>query len=248
VDGGAAGWHVLLEDLTDSHEVVTEWPIPATMEQCERIIGAHARFHAAWWDEPRLGHGVGAFIDERDFDHIMKEFSRHFAAFVDRLGDRLPAGRRRVVEQLMANASRLFVERYHSHQRLTIVHGDAHVWNALYPRDPARTDVRLIDWDGWHIDVATDDLAYMIALHCFRIGDGASSDGVSSATTRSSSRAASARMTSTPCRWTTDSRTLWQVLTPVWQAGIKLGPWIWYGHFERIMMAVDDLDCLELLA
>jgi hypothetical protein len=55
VDGDAAGWHVLLEDLTDSHEVVSEWPIPPTMEQCERIIGAHARFHAAWWDEPRPG-------------------------------------------------------------------------------------------------------------------------------------------------------------------------------------------------
>jgi hypothetical protein len=40
---------------------------------------------------------------------------------------------------------------------------------------------------------------------------------------------------------------LWQVMTPIWQAGIKLGPWIWFSHFERIMTAVDDLGCLELL-
>src|SRR5262245_24907204 len=64
VSGGAASWRILLEDLTDSHEVVSEWPIPPTMEQCERIIGAHARFHAAWWDDQRLGHGVGTFTDE----------------------------------------------------------------------------------------------------------------------------------------------------------------------------------------
>jgi hypothetical protein len=36
-------------------------------------------------------------------------------------------------------------------------------------------------------------------------------------------------------------------MTPIWQAGIKLGPWIWFSHFERIMTAVDDLGCLELL-
>jgi hypothetical protein len=248
VDGGAAGWYILLEDLTDSHEVVSEWPIPATMEQCERIISAHARFHAAWWDHPRLGHGVGTFIDERDFDRIMKEFSRHFAAFVDRLGDRLPAERRRVVERLMADASRLFAERYHSHQRLTIVHGDAHVWNALYPRDPARTDVRLIDWDGWRIDVATDDLAYMIALHWFP-------DRRRRFERRCLEHYHAILVQGGVCAYDFDAlwldyrlSVLWQVLTPIWQAGIKLGPWIWFGHFERIMMAVDDLDCLELLA
>jgi hypothetical protein len=28
-------------------------------------------------------------------------------------------------------------------------------------------DVRIFDWDVWRIDVATDDLAYMMALHWF---------------------------------------------------------------------------------
>ena len=39
---------------------------------------------------------------------------------------------------------------------------------------------------------------------------------------------------------------LGQIRTPIWQAAFKLGPWIWLGHFERIMTAVDDLGCLEL--
>ena len=33
----------------------------------------------------------------------------------------------------------------------------------------------------------------------------------------------------------------------VWQASHGLGPWIWWHNFERIMQAVDDLDCLEVL-
>jgi len=246
-DGDTAGWHVLLEDLTDSHEVVSEWPIPPTLEQCERIIGAHARFHGAWWDHPRLGHGVGTFTDEAAFDRMMADFTQRFAAFVDRLGDRLSMERRSMVERLMRSASRLFAERYLPRQRLTIVHGDAHVWNALCPKDPTRADVRLIDWDGWRIDAATDDLAYMIALHwyperrrrferrCLEIY-------------HETLVASGVRGYDFDALWL-DYRlsVLWQVMTPVSQAAVKLGPWIWFGHFERIVMAVDDLGCLEFL-
>jgi len=40
---------------------------------------------------------------------------------------------------------------------------------------------------------------------------------------------------------------LWQITTPVWQATANLGAWIWWSHLERIMLAVDDLDCRTLL-
>src|SRR5512147_3327054 len=44
-------WGVLLEDLTDSHEMMADWPLPPSIERCHAIVGAHARFHAAWWDD-----------------------------------------------------------------------------------------------------------------------------------------------------------------------------------------------------
>src|SRR5262249_14069130 len=64
-------WHLLLEDLTDSHMIATTWPLPPTMEQCEAIMAARARLHAEWWDDPpprrfrrrlarRQCHGSGA--------------------------------------------------------------------------------------------------------------------------------------------------------------------------------------------
>ena len=41
---------------------------------------------------------------------------------------------------------------------------------------------------------------------------------------------------------------LWQLMTPVWQAAaLDLPPMIWWGHLERIMLAVDDLGCRDLL-
>jgi thiamine kinase-like enzyme len=130
---------------------------------------------------------------------------------------------------------------------LTLLHGDAHVWNALYPRGGRRDDVRLIDWDGCRIDAATDDLAYMMAIHW------------------SPERR---RRLERECLWRyhavlTESgvggydfdalwrdyrqSVLWQITTPVWQAANGIGPWIWWNSFERVMAAVEDLDCLEFL-
>jgi hypothetical protein len=40
---------------------------------------------------------------------------------------------------------------------------------------------------------------------------------------------------------------LWQTLTPVFQAGLKLPPVIWWNNFQRVMAAVDDLGCRDLL-
>jgi hypothetical protein len=41
---------------------------------------------------------------------------------------------------------------------------------------------------------------------------------------------------------------LWQLMTPVWQAAIDLPPLIWWSHVERIVAAIDDLGCRDLLA
>ena len=169
---------------------------------------------------------------------------KEFAAFADRLGDRLSAERRRVYERLFAAAPQLR-NRYRSHRSLTIVHGDAHVWNALLPRGGELDDVKLIDWDAWRVDTATDDLAYMIAVHCYadwrrrherallqRYHDVLVARGVHNY--------------SFDALWQ-DYRlsTLWRTVTPVWQAQHGIGPWVWWNHLER--SAAHDLDCLELL-
>jgi hypothetical protein len=40
---------------------------------------------------------------------------------------------------------------------------------------------------------------------------------------------------------------LLQILTPVLQATYDIPPWIWWNNLERILLAVDDLGCRELL-
>jgi hypothetical protein len=40
---------------------------------------------------------------------------------------------------------------------------------------------------------------------------------------------------------------LWQTTTPIWQATSNIPPLIWWNNLERIFLAVDDLNCQELL-
>jgi len=163
-DAESYAWHLLLEDLADTHQVATSWPIPPTIADSERMIVARARFHAAWWDDARLGVSIGTWQDPGESQ--LAAFAGEFVRFADRMGDRLSPERRKTYERLIAEGQRLNA-RYHSHRNMTILHGDAHVWNIFLPRDPASDDVRFFDWDAWRINVATDDLAYMMALHWY---------------------------------------------------------------------------------
>ena len=238
----AGAWRLVLEDLTDSHEPLGQWPLPPPIERWHAILEAHARFRAAWWGRARLGRSAD---ESGQIDQEIAAMQTDFAAFADRLGERLSRERRRLYERLIDAAPRLLA-RYRLHGNLTLVHGDAHVWNALLPRDGGR-DVRLIDWDAWRVDTATDDLAYMIAVHCFpdwrgrheraclrRYHDAIVGHGV--------------RGYPFDTLWEDYRRSvLWQITTPMGQANQGLPPGIWWNHLERIMRAVEDLDCVELL-
>ena len=239
-------WHLLLEDLANSHVIATTWPLPPTMEQCERILHALACLHAAWWDDPRLGVSVGAWLDADAMNQQLKNLADRVKSFIDRLGDRLSRDRRDLYERFLDAAPRL-VARYHSHRNVSIVHGDAHVWNFFLPRDGGE-DVRLFDWDAWRIGVASGDLAYMMATHWYperrRRMERPLLDHYHAVLVANGVQGYDRRALDDDYRLST----LWQIMTPVWQSAIDLPPVIWWSHLERIMLAVDDLGCRDLLS
>lgn len=241
-DAGTDEWHVLLEDLTDTHSTPTTWPLPPTREQCELILRARARFQAAFWDDPRLGHSIGEW---RDTEAYVQHFSDVLARFFDRFGEQIPQERRHLYERIIAAAPRLFA-RYNSHRHLTIIQGDAHVWNCFLPRDNG-TDIRFFDWDSWQINVSTADLAYMMAIHWYP--DRRSRlerpllDIFHATLTTHGVRDYSCAMLDDDYRLSV----LLQTATPVWQAMNRIPAVIWWNNMERVMLAVDDLECRELL-
>jgi hypothetical protein len=239
-------WHLLLEDLTDTHVIATTWPLPPTMAQCECIVQGLAQVHAEWWDDPRLGVSVGAWSDPDAMERYMQTLKERFASFTVDVGDRLSDERRDLYHLLFDAAPRLS-ERYHSRRNLTIVQGDSHVWNCFLPKDGG-ADVRFFDWDCWRIDVASDDLAYMIAMHWYpdrrRRFEQRLLDRYHAALVAAGVQGYDRRALDDDYRLSV----LWQITTPIHQAAIKIPPVIWWNNLERIFLAVDDLGCRDLLA
>jgi hypothetical protein len=239
-------WHLLLEDLTDSHFIATEWPLPPTFEQCESMVHALAGIHAVWWDHPRLGVSVGNWREPESWDQLWRSLTEQFQRFTDRYSEMMPPERRDLYLRLLSQAPRLLA-RYHSRRNLTIVHGDAHSWNFFLPRPGEGKGVRLLDWEGWSIDTATDDLAYMMAMlwypdrrrrmeqrlldryHTALLAHGVS--GYDRQALHDDYRRSA----------------LWLILRPVGQAANNIPPRVWWNNLERIFLAVDDLGCRQLL-
>jgi thiamine kinase-like enzyme len=239
-------WHLLLEDLTESHVLVSGWPLPPSTPQCESILRAWARLHAVWWDEPRLGNSVGSWASKSEEESYFQRFAERYERFCDRLGDRLPRQRRDIYERFLSAAPTL-LERYHTHRNLTIVHGDAHVWNCFLPRDE-EDGILIFDWDSWRIGSATSDLAYMMAMHWYpdrrQHLEQSLLDHYYAALLAEGVRGYDKHALNEDYRLST----LFLIMRPVWQEGINLPAVIWWNNLERILLAVEDLGCRELLA
>ena len=244
-DAETKEWHLLLEDLTDTHVIATAWPLPPSFEQCQRIVCALARIHAEWWDHPRLGTSIGKWLDHPAISQLMERFTSVYRDFADRLGDRLSSERRDLYDRFIEVAPRQLT-RYQAHRNLSIVHGDAHVWNYFLPRDGG-DDIRLFDWDAWRIGRAANDLAYMMATHWYperrRRMECSLLDHYHGALVAHGVSGFERSDLQNDYRVSV----LWQLMIPVWQAALDLPPVIWWGHLERIMWAVDDLGCRDLL-
>jgi Ecdysteroid kinase-like family len=238
-------WHLVLEDLTDTHALATEWPLPPSEVQCKTIVGALGRLHAGWWENPRLGVSVAARLDDAMLDRFNGRVAAHFEMFAERLGDELSGERRAFYKKLIAAAPRLY-KRYHNATNITLGQGDAHVWNCFLPRNGS-DDVRWFDWGGWRISVPTDDLVYMMAVHWYperrqRL-ERALLDHYHEILLENGVRSYNRADLQEDYRLSV----LWHTVTPMFFAGLKLPPVIWWNHFHHIMAAVDDLGCRELL-
>jgi hypothetical protein len=239
-------FHLLLEDLSETHTIVTDWPIPPTVEACERIIDTWAAFHGFWWGHPLLGRGVGTFLDQAALDKIAVEYRGRFERFAETLGDRLGSEARAIYARVAEARERLFTPA-RLYSAPTLAHGDAHVWNLLYPRDGAGSGIRLIDWDGWRLAHGTLDLAYMMAVHWYP-------ERRARLEPRLIERYHAGLLARGVTGYSLDR--LWEdyrlsvvrnLSIPVWQQSFGLHPSIWWPHLHRVLAAFQDLDCAALL-
>ena len=246
-DAASGAWHLLLEDLTDSHLVATQWPVPPTIAQSEAIVRTHASFQAAWWDDPRLGVTIGTWPEPKAVRDWLKDLAASYAKFADMLGDRLSAERRAFYERLFDQAPRV-LQRYRARRNLTLVQGDSHTWNCFLPREGSSDTARLFDWDAWRPASGAEDLAYMMAMHWYpdlrQRAEGHLLDCFHAKLTELGVTGYDRSSLQDDYRLAV----LWLTTRPIWMQSAGIPPVIWWNHLERIHLAADDLDCRALVS
>ena len=157
--------HILMADLSETH-FQRPSPIPPSNRHCEMIVESLAQIHAAWWNSPLLGNGLGERLDIEKATAMECRLVDTVPAFFDYLGDALLPQQRQTIEQVIASdfLSKLS-QRLCDLRQVTLIHGDAHTGNLMLPRDEERQPVILIDWQLWDVNVGAIDLAFLMALH-----------------------------------------------------------------------------------
>ena len=159
--GSEQPW-LILEDLRSTH---SNPPLPERPDDksVHEAVAALAQLHARWWEAPALGSTVGTLHTETSLRTMVYGISANLPGLIDDLGDDLPLADRQVLETVFNSSLRPWF-RLVEPRALTVVHGDAHTGNFLFPRS-GQSATYLIDWQLWHLDVGPRDLAFLIALH-----------------------------------------------------------------------------------
>jgi len=235
---------IVLEDLRSTHDN-PPGPLPASRSECERALEALARVHGQYWEAPSLGQTVGKPHTTESLTSMVQGIAAHLPAFMDALGDALSVEGRNVYERVFSSSLKPWL-RLTDQRALTVIHGDAHTGNFLFPRSGDGAAF-LIDWQLWHIDVGARDLAFFIALNWYpsrrrelevpllrHYHERLMADGV--------------KNYSFDDLWLDYRRGAVRNLTiPIlfWKRGMK--PEGWWHRLECVLAAYHDLKCEELL-
>jgi len=248
-DRGTGSSHLLLEDLSSTHAQL-EPPLPPSHPQCEGLVEALADVHAFWWEHPQALAEIGDHtgVEILNLPYTMDETEQIWSAFVDHVGDRLSLARRRTYERVLSSwPPSGLLGRLDRRRCLTLVHGDAHAWNALYPLHPAHNRVRLIDWHEWGVNVGTNDLAEMISLWWYP-GRRARLERFLLQRYHKRLLARGVPSYDWATCWDDYRRSVIRLLlSPVWMQAEGRPAALWWPMLERLNLAFLDLECLELL-
>jgi Phosphotransferase enzyme family len=237
---------LLLDDLSATH-TTPSGPLPATRRQTEAMIDALARFHARWWEDPSLGFAIGERWSPATVSRTYRLVQDDYRKFADIVGERISGERRAVYEAALRVWPRL-AERFVGLDRLTLIHGDAHAWNCLFPNDPDRHPAYLVDLSTCRIRTPANDLAYMMAVMWF---PDLRRRWELPMLRRYHEHLVAAGVRGYPWDdlwWDYRFAVIINLFTPVHQAASgEIGPSTWWYNLERIHAAFEDLDCRALL-
>ncbi len=162
--------HLIMADLSRTH---TEPPMNAKDRPHDQVVAELLKYHVRWWNHPRLEtwpfyvrHGgplrMAQAIAEKDVHASCRAFEPALEDFVKEAGDELQPAWIETTERAIARYPKVFLARVSDGRNITLLHGDAHMWNLYYPKNKASDKLILFDWETYKRGIGAYDLAYLL--------------------------------------------------------------------------------------
>ena len=237
---------LILEDYSDTHGYLTEWPIPPEIDDCKYAITALAKCHAQFWNHPKLGRGIGSIRTKAVADNETTKAKEHLKEFVEVLGDRINNETLGLYEKAISNYYGLMQKRFEKKKDITLCHGDAHIWNFMFKKND-HSSVSIIDWGGWEIGTGTDDLAYMVGLHWHPLRRKQYELEILEFYHWELIRNGVKNYSFKACYEDYKVSIIGNLLIPLWQWKNDVPAYYWWPHYERAPIAFKDLACENMI-
>jgi len=250
---------MIIEDISETHEAPSvSPPFPHAKHYCEKAVECLAEIQAFWWDHEDLGTiADNAFcfyaceenyFDEKGMRSWFNGQEQTLHRMVQDTGDSISNRWKELYERVFSFLPEVYLARSKA-GNVTLIHGDAHFHNFMYPKDSedGKSRTVLIDWSLWGLGIGVQDLAYMMSI--FWLPD----------TRHMRERDLVRRYHDTLLRFGVENYSwddcwydyrlntfvnLYRILW--WWDGIGPFP-LWWTTLHNVTLAIEDLNCMEIL-
>ena len=245
--------HILLEDISKTH-FQTQYPIPPTYINCKRHVEGLAKLHAFWWDDERLEEFALKSKDHWskyfDYEKVVKDQEKLVQNFLNFIGDRLSKPSQNILNNSIEFYINYVWECNKEGKNLTMIHNDAHAWNALYPKDGIDGKMYICDWQSFSVFKGITDIAYFMGIHWHPERRKRMEKVLLRKYHEILQKSGITNYSWNECY--NDYRSAIVALLydcVIWQWSTKkIHPIVWWSHLERALRAFEDLKCDELLS
>lgn len=149
---------LLLEDLGDARQ--GDSVVGCSQAEAELAIRLLAKFHASWWESPRLEHLEWMPLKGAESNIYQEVYADAWKAFVHKSGHGMPSELREIGERLSQHIPTI-KDRLTDHPR-TIIHGDYRLDNCFLGTSVDSESLVVFDWEFCVIGRGTYDAATFI--------------------------------------------------------------------------------------
>lgn len=161
MDVEADEYVLLLEDLAPAR--VGDQVAGCSPDEAELAIRHLAKFHATWWESPRLAEidWMPLVSNPAQVQAVENSYRDTWDSFLERFGDKLQASMVRTGERLADNIAGIMA--YLAEPPRTIMHGDYRLDNLFFATTEGGDPLAVIDWQISFRGRGVFDVAYLMS-------------------------------------------------------------------------------------